>query len=242
MATVIKAGQANAPTLRRLETIDLADHVVEAAKIVNAARREAERLVTQARSAAGRIRRRSQETGYREGYAKGEAEGRRAGHSQALDEATGRFNREQADLSNVMRTTVASLESMKRDLLIRAEHDLLSFGVRVAEKVTKRAVALDREAAVDNLKAVLRLVGTKTDLVVRIHPTDAETMRRFAATLADDLRQRVHVHMVEDESLTPGGCVVRSEATEVDATVDTQIDQIVNLVLSKDRRADETSV
>jgi flagellar assembly protein FliH len=242
MPTVIKAGQSNAPTLRRLETIDLADHVVEASKIVNAARHEAEQLVTRARSAAGRIRQRAQETGYQEGYAKGEAQGRLNGHDQALAESTQRFNREQADLVSIMQSTVANLESLKRDLLIQAEHDVLAFAVRVAEKVAKRAVALDRDAAVNNLKAVLRLVGTRTDLVVRIHPTDGDTMRQFAATLAEDLGQRVHVRVTEDETLTPGGCVVRTGVTEVDAAVDTQIDQIVNLVLSKDGRAGESRV
>ncbi|UCG16764.1 MAG: hypothetical protein JSV19_01755 [Phycisphaerales bacterium] len=233
MSTVIKAGQPNVKPMRRLETIDLADHVVEAGKITNVARREAARLVADANAAAGQIREDAERRGYQEGFARGESEGQVAGREQALREASDRFTAEQADLAKAMRSIVDELEGLKRDLLIEAERDVLMFAVRVARKVTKRAVAVDPHCAVENLKESLRLVGRKTDLLVRVHRSDGETMRRFAPDVANDVGGKGHIRIVEDESIAPGGCTIVTDTTEVDATVDSQIDQIAALVLSR---------
>jgi flagellar assembly protein FliH len=233
MSTVIKAGQPTIKPMRRLETIDLADHVVEAGKIISAARREATRLLTDANAAAGRIRKDAEQRGYQEGRARGESEGQVAGREQALREASDRFAAEQADLSKAMRSIVDELEALKRDLLIEAQRDVLMFAVHVARKVAKRAVAVDPHVAVENLKESLRLVGRKTDLVVHIHPSDGEAMRRFAHDVAGEVGNKQHLRIIENESIAPGGCRIATDTTEVDATVDTQIDQIAALVLSR---------
>ncbi len=231
MGTIIKAGQSDVQALRRLETIDLADHVVEAARIVNAARRRAEQMIAQATSAAERIRQNAEAIGHASGYAKGEAEGRQAGHAQALQESTDRYRKEQALLRQALQNVVNELEDRKRDLLIEAEHDLLMFAVRVAEKVTRCAVQIHPEAAAANVRAVLRLIGAKTDLRVHLNPSDLETLNRFAAEYARELAQPVHVRLIEEPSITPGGCRVQTDETDVDATIDTQLEQIVRLIL-----------
>ena len=242
MTTVIKVGQSDVRLLRRLESVDLADHLVEASKIVNAARRDAARMTEQAKAAAIQIRQEADQRGFAEAYAKGLVEGRKTGHEQAFREAADRFRREQADLCKALSAAVAELERGKRDILIEAGQDMLRFAVRLAEKVTRRAVAVDSSAAVANLREVLRLVGTRTDMTVRIHPADAETLRLFAKGLAEDVANQAHVRFVEDASISPGGCRVRTETTEIDATVETQIGQIVGLILGRPADQGQTSV
>jgi flagellar assembly protein FliH len=215
MSTVIKAGQQHGKLLKRLETVDLADHLSEAYKIVEGAKREAARRISDAKVHAIEIREEAEKRGYRDGYEKGNAEGLIAGHEEGLRTATERFNAEQSDLCSAFSATIAEIDRQKRDLIIAANHDVLTFATTFAAKVAKRAVTLDASAASANLEEALRLVARKTDLVVRINPRDGETIRRFADTI------------------TPGGCVVTTDDTQVDATIETQVDQLVDLVLPR---------
>jgi flagellar assembly protein FliH len=230
MSTVIKKGETGR-LLQRLCSLDLADHLAEARHVVAAARREAQGIVAKAKGESVRLREEARRLGHREGREQGHAEGFADGQAQGLAEATARFNREQADLATSMTSVIESIEQRKRDLLIEANRDVLEFAVAVASKVTRRVGEVDRQAARANVEEALRLVGEKTDLTMRVNPVDAETLRRFAADRAEQLGQQQHLRVVEDESLAPGGAVLTASGVEVDASIETQLEQITTLLL-----------
>jgi flagellar assembly protein FliH len=232
MSTVIKKGETGRP-LQRLCSFDLADHLAEARQAVTAARREAQRIVAEAKAESARLRGEARQIGHREGREQGHAEGLEVGQAQGLAEAAERFNREQGDLAASMTSIIESIEGCKRDLLIEANRDLLEFAVAVASKVTRCVGEVDRQAALANVEEALRLVGEKTDVTVRVNPVDAETLRRFAADRARQLGRQQHVSVVEDESLAPGGAVVTTGGMEVDASIETQLAQITTLLLGQ---------
>ena len=230
MSTVIKAGR-DFKLVKQLTTIDLADHLAEADKVIAEARAQAKAVITQARHDAEVALQAAKERGYADGHAKGTRSGFEAGQAQGLTEAHERFDREQATLRDTFGAIVAELNARKRDLMIEARHDALEFAVALARRVVKRVGELDRSAATANLQEALRLVSRKTDLTVRVNPCDAESMRTFAADLATRARDYEHVSVIEDESVAPGGCTVTAGGTEIDAGIDTQMEEIVRLLL-----------
>ena len=238
MSTIIKAGQIPAP-LGRARRIELTDHLNEAQSRLDEARRQAGALVDTARETAGAIHADVARAAYREGFRSGHAAGQQAGRQEAFDAAAAQFRRDHHDLIEAIGCAVAGIEALKEELLIQAKGDVLDLAVAIAEKVTKRLGALDRDAARANAQAAIELLGPQTDLTLRIHPRDAATMRQFASELADRLQAVQHVHLVEDESQSPGGCVVESgdrhsdARLSVDAGIDTQIEQIVLLLLGE---------
>jgi len=230
MSTVIKAGQSG-PVLKRLSTVDLADHLAEAHAVVGAARRRAERIVTDARTHADGVLAEANRGGYETGYAAGRKQGIEDGYKAAFDEAIARFDRQHADVVADMGRAISEIDRMKEDLRIAAERDVLEFAVALAAKLTVAVGRMNREAATENLRRALRLVGTKTDLAIRVHPTDAESMETFAASMLRDAQRSPAVSVESDEAVTPGGCVVRAGRTVIDATLDTQISEMIALLL-----------
>jgi len=233
MSTVLKQGEQG-KLLHRLVTFDLADHLAEAHKIVAEARERARRMLAEARHESERLKAEARRRGHQEGREKGLAEGLAEGKAQGLAEATERFSREQADLVASITAVGQALERDRQDLLIAANRDLLEFGVALARKVTGCVARLDRQAALANVEQALRLVGGKTDVSVRIHPLDAETLRRFAGELSKGLGAARHITLVEDDSIAPGGAVVTAgppSSGEVDARIETQLEQITALLL-----------
>ena len=69
MSTVIKAGQAGA-MLKRLSTVDLADHLAEARTVIDKAQRRAAKLIAAAKVQAERVLEETGKSGYDAGYEK----------------------------------------------------------------------------------------------------------------------------------------------------------------------------
>jgi len=236
MSTIIKAGQIP-PPLGRARRIELTDHLNEAKARLEEARRQAGALVAAARKTAGEVHAEVARTAFEEGYLKGHTAGHRAGRQEAFDQATERFELEQHDLVQALKEAVTGIDGLKEDLLIQAKRDVLELAVAIGEKVTKRIGTLDRAAARANAEAAIELLSPQTDLILQVHPADAETMRRFASGLVEHLATVQHVQVVEDDSQAPGGCIARSGDRQVDGRIDVQLEQIVGLLLGRGEAA-----
>lgn len=233
MSTVIKAGTAG-PILRQLSTVDLADHLAEANAVVEQARQCARQVIGEATQTAERALEDAKKGGYEAGYAQGHQEGVAAGHQAAYEESIARFEKQHANIVAAIQRAVDEFDGMKEEIRIAAERDVLEFAAHVARKLTFAIGRVHRGSAAANLERSLRLLGSKTDLTVRVHPEDAESMRTFARTVLEQAAAARSVNVVEDDSLSPGGCKVSNERTDVDATLETQVDEMVALLLGEE--------
>lgn len=230
MSTVIKVGQTG-PILQRLSTVDLADHLAEAEAFIAEAQRRASQIAVIADRDAERLRTTARQMGYREGFDKGYKEGTDRGREAAWDAATRKFDAQHSDIVVVMESAIAEIDSLKGDLVIQAEQHLLAFAVRLAQALTYAIGRLDRESAKANLDRSLRLVDSKTNLVVHAHPDDVSTLGTFAASVLEKAEKSRSLKIVPDEKMAPGGCRVEYGRFEVDATLDTQVEEMVTLLL-----------
>jgi flagellar biosynthesis/type III secretory pathway protein FliH len=69
-------------------------------------------------------------------------------------------------------------------------------------------------------------------VTIHAHPDDLAAMKTFAAASLEQVNSAQVIDFVADDSLDPGGCRVTTGQTQVDATLETQIDEIVSLLLS----------
>jgi flagellar assembly protein FliH len=230
MSTVIKAGQVG-PILRHLSTVDLADHLAEADAAMDQAKRRVARTMVDAEQEARRLREEAQRQGHDAGYEQGHAEGVQAGYQAAHDEAMESFRQEHAQIVAAMQEAVTSIDAVKEDLAIAARRDLLDLALLIAKKLTFAIGDTCRESASENLGRALRLVGSQTDLLIRVHPKDLASMEKFAESALAHIRAAHTVKIVADESMAPGGCKVENERTSIDASLETQVSEIVSLLL-----------
>ena len=230
MSTVIKAGEA-AKLVSRLTTVDLADHLGEARAVVDGAKRHASNLIRQAEARVEQVLADAKRQGYQDGHQRGYAEGLATGRDDAYRDATERFNQQHQQLVDSLSNIIDAVDAQKRDVAIAAEQDVLAFAIQLATKLTFRIGACHGASAAANLERAIELIGTKQDLTAHISPDDHEAMKTFAADLTDRLGTSTRVNLVADESIDPGGCTVCNDISHVDATLRTQIDEIVALLL-----------
>jgi len=239
LATVIKAGAASekGAVLRRLARVDLADHLAEARAVLDEARRQAERIVAEARKEAERLRgdarQAAHDDGRREGFERGRAEGFEAAKSEEMQ----RFSIENDLILADFRRILDEIDQKKADLQLAARQNLLHFAVDLARKLTFALGEFSHDSATANLDRALQLIESKTDLTVRANPKDIEAIQTFAASLSERIEQADAMKIIADDSIAPGGCVVGNEQTEVDATLETQTEELVTLLLGRLRPA-----
>lgn len=230
MSTVIKAGEAG-PLLRRLSTVDLADYVQEGRGLVLEAKRRAASIIEDASRESERLREVARREGHEAGHAKGEEEGRRTGHDTAYAESLKRFEKENATVVRDLQRAIDELDAIQDNVRETAERDLLSLAVKVASKLTFAIGEVHREAAARNLDRVLALIGTKDVLVVHVNPADLESIRTYAKSALQHARTSSMVSIEPDDRMAPGGCKVTGRRIEIDATLETQVDELVSLLI-----------
>ena len=231
-ATVIKAGNAG-PILKSLSRVDLADHLSEAREIVETAKAQAAQTVADAREDSRHRAAEEKETARAEGYKAGFAKGEVEGHAKAFDESIKTFERQHAGVVTQMLNAIREIREIKDKLRIAAERDVLEFAVELAFGLTYRIGRHSSKAAVENAKRALRLVGKRTDLTIRVNPEDLKAMETYASTVVKRIEASPNVTVVADASLTAGGCVVETDRSRVDATLETQIAELSSLLLGE---------
>ncbi|MFQ5589955.1 MAG: FliH/SctL family protein [Phycisphaerae bacterium] len=230
MSTVIKAGQAG-QVLKHLSTVDLADHLAEAAAVVARAEHRAARIVERTRSDAAEALARAEKSGYEAGYRLGFEEGVAAGRDEAYRDSVARFSTEHGNVVASLQSAVAQIEAIKEELRFAAEKDLIDFAVSVASKLTFEIGCRRRESAISNLQRALPLVASKSDLTIRVHPDDLASLENLADSALKQVNASRAVSIVADGSVSPGGCKVLCGHTEIDATLETQVAEMVSLLV-----------
>ena len=235
MPTVIKLGEQNPAVATRLESVNVGDHVTEARLLLERSREKSRRILEGTKVRADALRKQASEEGFKAGFQRGYEAGLEAGRKAAFEKAQQEFTQRQESLIQALQDVLTKFEAQKRDILISARQDVVAFAAKLAQRVTKRAVELDAHSAAANLEAALGLVESRSDVTVIVHPDDHGSLSDFASRLSSDIHEAANVELVTDQDITPGGCIVRTRDTEIDATIDSQIAQIIRLMLPETR-------
>lgn len=222
MTQVIKAdrNEAARPRAMAMKLSDIADR---ARRIVLDARKDAARIVAEARSTAEQVEREARERGYAEGLAQGgaqasAADGANAGH------------RDEDGLRELAERTCDRLSAARESLMAAARRDVLDIAIRLAERIVGRVAATDVEAARDNLAKALELASPGAACVY-VNPAQLDRLRDGCGDLLDALGRGGDVRFTADPDVSPGGVRVEAGEGEIDATIETQLDNIAEALM-----------
>lgn len=158
---------------------------------------------------------------YSSGYHKGEV----AGMEQAkavLDPVAEQLARTAADLAQTRR-------KLRRD----AEDDVVKLSLAIARRILHRELSIDPEAILGVVKAALdKLEGREIDRL-RVNPEDAEIVRRHMERAGAPQRFEI----VPDARLGRGCAVFETSRGNMDASVDTQLEEIQRGLVDRIRQS-----
>jgi len=232
----------NPATARSALVLDLGDLKRQAEAVADATRRQADTIISEAQAERERLLRGAAEegraTGHAEGLAAGLAEGRQTGRTEALNQTKALVDA----LSAAWSSSLAAFEQLRDILLCESRADLLRLSVAIAERVTKRTIDADPRAAEVQLEAALRFVTDPTRLVIRVHPDDLASAEAVLPDLVRRLSESCHGRVVAEAGLARGSVVIDTDKGQVDASIDGQLDRLVEALLPGLPRRFDTAV
>jgi flagellar assembly protein FliH len=145
-------------------------------------------------------------------------EGVAEGVSQVEKQAAGEL---QAAMERVA-ATLSDLAQTKRKVRVDAEIELLKLSVAIARRIVHREIQLDAEALSGVVHAALQKLQSRETSRVRVFPAGADMVRaaldRFGAPPA--------LEVFPDPSLRPGDLIFETGMGQLDASVETQLQEI----------------
>ena len=215
---------ANAPP--SLTPFSMADIERQAKAVLSRARQQADQLLAAAQAEAETLKQQAAQRGLadgrRQGMAQGLEQGRQAGHQQALNESRDALGQATRALS----AATTALDASRADLEATALAEVIKLVIAIARRVTKRQGMIDPAVLTANLQEAMKLVVSSADVRIAIHPSQRKALDAALPQLLLQWPNLIHVHIVEDASLAPGGCRVYTEQGQIDADLNQQLDRI----------------
>lgn len=182
-----------------------------------------------AAAAAEAIARLAREEAERRGY--------EAGMAQAQKEMQGRI----AELDARIAKVDALLQFMARpltDLDGEVEKMLLHLSLTVGKQLARRELRVDPAQVIAIIRESLeQLPAAARQIRVHLHPEDAAIVRE---RLKEPANERAWT-IVEDPTQTRGGCVVRTENSQIDARFESRVSTVIASALGDERAYDRSA-
>ncbi len=203
----------------------------EAQAVMLDARQQAARVIAEARSQADASCEAAAAKGYAEGLARGSSDGYDEGFKKGLAEGRQRMAEQSAELAVQLRAIVRELTGARDEMLHTGRCELLDFALELAAKIVGRVAVRDIAAASQNVRKVLELADRHHELCVKVNPLQLEALAEHLPELTESLGRSGRVRLVGDPTISPGGAKVHTHGGEIDATIETQLDNVVEALL-----------
>jgi flagellar assembly protein FliH len=160
---------------------------------------------------------------YREAFEQGLSEGRASGREEV---------RQQVErISGMIYDLVKPFE----ELDVEVERELLTLAMALARQIVRRELKTDPTQIIGIIReAIAALPVASREVRVHLHPEDATVVRQH---LAPTERERAWT-IVEDPVMSRGGCQVTTNASRIDARLETRLGAILSELLGTERQAD----
>jgi flagellar assembly protein FliH len=165
-----------------------------------------------------------------------EARGYEAGMAKAQAEVQGKL----AELGDRIKRFDGLLQFLARplqELDEEVEKSLLQLALAVGKQLARRELRIDPTQVIAIIRESLQELPTSArEPRVHLHPEDAAIVRE---RLTEPVNERAW-KLVEDPTMSRGGCVVRTENSQIDARLESRISTVIANALG-DERAEERS-
>jgi flagellar assembly protein FliH len=156
--------------------------------------------------------------------AAGEAEGRAAALAAVRADAESSLQA----LSGAVQSALALQSAM----IAALERDAAELALALCEQILAGVVAVEPERVLDVTRNALRHLAERRRVTVVVNPADLELVSDCAEQLRTELGGIEHLAVQSDRRIAAGGAVARTEAGEIDATIETQLARAREIVAS----------
>jgi flagellar assembly protein FliH len=173
-----------------------------------------------------------QRAAYDEGFSLGRREGREAGQREIGAEFDKKYQPKLAALSSLLKTLARPLEQLDEDI----ERSLVDLVILIARQLIRRELKTGHGEIVAVLReAVASLPIASRHPRIHLNPEDIEIVRQ-----AFSLGEAQEAYKIEEDPLIArGGCLIETETSYIDATIEARLNATIAQLFGSQREADK---
>jgi flagellar assembly protein FliH len=227
-----------ATLLKGAIVLDLGDLNRQAQEMRAAAEEQARRIRADGQAEAQRLIAGAHAQGLAAGRAEGLAQGLEQGRAQGRTEALTATGEQLKQLEQAWLKALEEWDQQRQALERAARQAVLELAVRLGHKVTQRVIEVDPQVVEAQVAAALTHVLRALDVTVRVCPDDRALVEAALPALLARFPKLQHVQVASDPAVGRGGCVLTYGQAVIDATIDTQLRRMTELLLPSGQRSE----
>ncbi len=166
-----------------------------------------------------------QENAYAQAYQIGIEEGREKAFSEYRNVLVEKFNH--------FDTLVASVETLKSDLVSFNESHIVSLIFYMAKRLAMSEVTQKPELILEVVRHAIESAQTEEKISIRVSPEDFKFIEGAKEKLGKEFEKVKRAKFEASDSVKSGGCIVQTNYGDVDATVEQRLEKLWNAVMEK---------
>lgn len=162
-----------------------------------------------------------QKQAYDEAYSRGFLEGQSAGQTTVKEKA------------KVFTGMAAALAAPINDINDQVEHELLQLCMAISKQIIRREITIDPGHIISVIREALSSLPVSSQKVrIYLHPDDVVMVRNVLGELNIDMS----FSLVDDITITRGGCRVLTENSQIDASLEARLSVIASKIIIDERK------
>lgn len=130
------------------------------------------------------------------------------------------------ELISEMENNITSFIKEKQEFADTVEPELLKLCLDIVEKIVRHEIKTDPRVVTRVIKSCLRRIKDGDTVSIRVSKQDVEYVRAQRDELLSVAESVRAINIIDDRRISPGGCVLESFSGDLDARIETQIEQI----------------
>ena len=119
----------------------------------------------------------------------------------------------------------------KQDVYDAIAPDILEISFDIAKKIIKKEVSENSDIILDNIREILKgLSKEEAKIMLQVNPSQAAMLKQRVPEEVSNVGLDAKVIIMPDENTMEGGCLVTTTNGVIDATIETQLDIITEVL------------
>ncbi len=115
---------------------------------------------------------------------------------------------------------------LRKSLLIKSKEDMVRLIMAVARQVIHTEVKEKEDIIVNTVSKALAAAIQADKYYIRVHPEDLKIVTEKEPLFLAGMKGLQNIFFLADDTISRGGCLAESQVGEVDATIESQLNEI----------------
>jgi flagellar assembly protein FliH len=153
----------------------------------------------------------------KQAYLKGLEEGKKEGcksEKKVFESALNHFHQ-----------AISKFDTLKKQVYQTAERETVELALAIARKIVLYEVSVQKELILRVVKEAIQKVADHDKIKIRINPSDSPIIKNADPQFLNcDAIE--NITFVDDETISPGGCIIETNCGNIDARIEKQLQAI----------------